>query len=244
MCKANIWSAAFKLCFQYQFAPLHPGHRAALLGGAVQVDSIQTLVESAPGVCNQCLRPSKCNEPLSNVAFNFKVRHYSWAPPRRRSRGTTPRSRGGAPPPPPWWPYARPAWPPSHPFARLPTPSVPARRNSAPSPSPVCAPPASPPSPPCASPTRAPRVRASAYTSSRERSPRGGAFAPSVTPSPRCLESIISLWQGLTLVHFLAQLERFVWDRGCTEGLCSPCCGGVRGGLGCVRCFCVRHGSG
>ena len=22
-------------------------------------------------------------------------------------------------------------------------------------------------------------------------------------------------WQGLTLVHFSAQLERFVWDRGC-----------------------------
>jgi hypothetical protein len=29
--------------------------------------------------------------------------------------------------------------------------------------------------------------------------------------------------QGLTLVHFSAQLERFVWDRGCAEGLCSPC---------------------
>ena len=29
--------------------------------------------------------------------------------------------------------------------------------------------------------------------------------------------------QGLTLVHFSAQLERFVQDRGCTEGLCSPC---------------------
>jgi len=22
-------------------------------------------------------------------------------------------------------------------------------------------------------------------------------------------------WQGLTLVHFSAQLERFLWDRGC-----------------------------
>jgi len=22
-------------------------------------------------------------------------------------------------------------------------------------------------------------------------------------------------WQGLTLVHFSAQLERFAWDRGC-----------------------------
>jgi len=25
--------------------------------------------------------------------------------------------------------------------------------------------------------------------------------------------------QGLTLVHFSAQLERFVWDRGCAQGL-------------------------
>jgi len=29
--------------------------------------------------------------------------------------------------------------------------------------------------------------------------------------------------QGLTLVNFSAQLERFVWDRGCTQGLCIPC---------------------
>jgi len=45
--------------------------------------------------------------------------------------------------------------------------------------------------------------------------------------------------QGLTLVHFSAQLERFVWDRGCAQGLCSPCRGGVRGCLGCVGCFLV-----
>jgi len=25
--------------------------------------------------------------------------------------------------------------------------------------------------------------------------------------------------QGLALVHFSAQLERFLWDRGCVEGL-------------------------
>jgi len=35
--------------------------------------------------------------------------------------------------------------------------------------------------------------------------------------------------QGLTLVHFAAQLERFVWDMGCAQGLCSPYQGGVRG---------------
>jgi hypothetical protein len=29
--------------------------------------------------------------------------------------------------------------------------------------------------------------------------------------------------QGLTLVHFSAQLERFFWDRGCAYVLCNPC---------------------
>ena len=24
-------------------------------------------------------------------------------------------------------------------------------------------------------------------------------------------------------LHFSAQLERFLWDRGCAQGLCSPC---------------------
>jgi hypothetical protein len=43
--------------------------------------------------------------------------------------------------------------------------------------------------------------------------------------------------QGLTLVHFSAQLERFLWDRGCAYGLCCPCSGGVRGCLGCVEYF-------
>ena len=28
--------------------------------------------------------------------------------------------------------------------------------------------------------------------------------------------------QGLTLVHFAAQLERFAWDRGCARGLRRP----------------------
>jgi len=35
--------------------------------------------------------------------------------------------------------------------------------------------------------------------------------------------------QGLTLVHFSAQRERFLWDRGCIEGLSRGCLGGVRG---------------
>ena len=29
--------------------------------------------------------------------------------------------------------------------------------------------------------------------------------------------------QGRTLVHFSAQFERFLSDRGCAQGLCSPC---------------------
>ena len=29
--------------------------------------------------------------------------------------------------------------------------------------------------------------------------------------------------QGLTLVHISAHIERFVWDRSCAQGLCSPC---------------------
>jgi hypothetical protein len=49
---------------------------ATRLGGAVQVDSIKTRLESPPGVCNQRLR-LKYDEPLSNVAFNFNVRHYT-----------------------------------------------------------------------------------------------------------------------------------------------------------------------
>jgi hypothetical protein len=54
----------------YDFMVIHS------LGGAVQVDSIKTRVESAPGVCNQRLK-LKYDEPLSNVAFNFNVRRYT-----------------------------------------------------------------------------------------------------------------------------------------------------------------------
>jgi hypothetical protein len=42
----------------------------------VQLDSIKTRVESAPGVCNQRLK-LKCDEPLSNGAFNFNLRRYN-----------------------------------------------------------------------------------------------------------------------------------------------------------------------
>jgi hypothetical protein len=45
---------------------------------AVQLDGIQTRVEPAPGVCNHGLK-LKCDEPLSNVAFNLKLRRYTKA---------------------------------------------------------------------------------------------------------------------------------------------------------------------
>ena len=32
--------------------------------------------------------------------------------------------------------------------------------------------------------------------------------------------------QGLTLVHFPAQRKRFLWDRGCVQGLFRGCSGG------------------
>jgi hypothetical protein len=48
------------------------------IGGALQLDSIKTRVESAPGVCNQSTRLKlKCDKPLSNVAFNVNVRRYA-----------------------------------------------------------------------------------------------------------------------------------------------------------------------
>jgi len=45
--------------------------------------------------------------------------------------------------------------------------------------------------------------------------------------------------QGLTLVHFSAQLERFLWDRGARRGCVARVKGVLRGCLLYVRCFCV-----
>ena len=39
----------------------------------------------------------------------------------------------------------------------------------------------------------------------------------------QCMPSAAPVSQGLTLVHFSAQLERFVWDEGCALKGCSPC---------------------
>ena len=33
----------------------------------------------------------------------------------------------------------------------------------------------------------------------------------------------LALGQGLTLLHFLAQRKRFLWDRGCIAWLCRGC---------------------
>ena len=46
------------------------------LGGAAQVDSIQTRLECAPGVRHQRLK-LECEELLSNVAFSFNLRRYT-----------------------------------------------------------------------------------------------------------------------------------------------------------------------
>jgi hypothetical protein len=48
----------------------------SIVAWAVQVDSIKTRVESAPGVCNQRLK-LKCDEPLSNDAFKLNLRRYN-----------------------------------------------------------------------------------------------------------------------------------------------------------------------
>jgi len=47
--------------------------------------------------------------------------------------------------------------------------------------------------------------------------------------------------QGLTLVHFSAQLKRFVWDRGCIEGLFGGCSWGVWGHEGVQRVYFVSE---
>ena len=38
-----------------------------------------------------------------------------------------------------------------------------------------------------------------------------------------------SCWQGFTLVHFTAQLKRFLWDKGCWGGVQEEFIAGVEG---------------
>ena len=42
-------------------------------------------------------------------------------------------------------------------------------------------------------------------------------------------ERAAGVGQELTLVHFSAQRKRFLWSRGCIQGLCRGCVEGVRG---------------
>jgi len=55
------------------------------------------------------------------------------------------------------------------------------------------------------------------------RKPEGGA---PTGPAPRACRTT---GQGLTSVHFSAQLKRFLWDRGHIEGLVGGCLAGVWG---------------
>jgi len=57
--------------------------------------------------------------------------------------------------------------------------------------------------------------------------------------------SLGTLDQELTLVHFSAQRKRFLWHRGCSQGLFRGYLGGVRGHFGVLKvCSGVRNGSG
>ena len=54
-----------------------------------------------------------------------------------------------------------------------------------------------------------------------------------------CLTLSNAEYQGLTIVHFSAQHKRFLWDRGCGQGLLGRSFGGVRGCWEVFRvCFC------
>jgi hypothetical protein len=53
--------------------------------------------------------------------------------------------------------------------------------------------------------------------------------SPTVLPCNIPITSSSPPEQGLTLVHFSAQLERFLWYMGCVEGLFRGCLGGVWG---------------
>ena len=56
------------------------GNFSGRLGRAVQVDPIKPMLK-APGTILLALR---CDEPLSNFAFNFNLRRYTWGATRQR----------------------------------------------------------------------------------------------------------------------------------------------------------------
>ena len=47
--------------------------------------------------------------------------------------------------------------------------------------------------------------------------------------------------QGPTLVHLSAQQKRFLWDRGCIQGLFRGCSGGIKGHCGVCRVYFVSE---
>ena len=58
---------------------------------------------------------------------------------------------------------------------------------------------------------------------------------------PRRASMAAAASQGLTLVHFSVQRKRFLWDRGCVQGLLKGCLGGVRGYEGVSRVYFVSE---
>jgi len=58
-------------------------------------------------------------------------------------------------------------------------------------------------------------------------------------PSSCCSVGMGALVQGLTLVHFSAQLERILWDRGGIQGVSRGGLRGVLGHYGVSRVHCV-----
>ena len=67
-------------------------------------------------------------------------------------------------------------------------------------------------------------------------------FQPAKWKSIRTYASSTEHGQGLTLVHFSAHRERFLWDRGCIWG-CLGAVQEVRGGIrGCLdRILCQKR---
>ena len=79
---------------------------------------------------------------------------------------------------------------------------------------------------------------------SRCRTTRAASIA-SAMMLPATPAALAPCTQGLTLVHFLAQRERFVWDRGCIWALFRGCIEGARGRLGGLDgVLYARNGSG
>jgi hypothetical protein len=58
---------------------------------------------------------------------------------------------------------------------------------------------------------------------------RWRGISPSRTATMGRATRARSCWQGFTLVHFTAQLKRFLWDKGCWGGVQEEFIAGVEG---------------